>query len=69
LFIQRERNRDTDRGRKSSAILLPFPVSVEPGVFRERAERSPGSQSPLMGQDCGMGRKILKPACRETTFK
>lgn len=34
-----------------SAILLPFPVSVEPGVFRERAERSAGRQQPPMGQD------------------
>lgn len=34
-----------------SAILLPFPVSVEPGVFGERAERSAGRQQPPMGQD------------------
>lgn len=40
-----------DSGRKSSAIPLPFPVSVEPGVFRERALTSPGSRPPLMGQD------------------
>lgn len=51
VHSERERNGDTDRGRKSGAILLPFPVSVEPGVFRERAERSPGRQPPPMGQD------------------
>ena len=67
---ERERIGDTDRGRETSAILLPFPVSVEPGVFRERAERSPGSQPPPLGQDTlWNGEKMVKPACREATFK
>lgn len=41
-------------GELGVAVLLPFPVSVEPGVFREGAERSGGRQP--MGQ-CEMGRK------------
>lgn len=56
-----------------SAILLPFPVSVEPGVFRERAERSAGRQQPPMGQDTLWNgekkKKHVVQACKETTFK
>lgn len=42
-------------GELGVAVPLPFPVSVEPGAFRERAERSAGQQP--MGK-CEMGRKL-----------
>lgn len=53
-------------GEPGVAALLPFPVSVEPGVFREGAERSAGR--PPMGQKWNGG-KITGWACKESAFK